>query len=534
MESFDYIIIGAGSAGCVLADSLSQNPNTRVLLLEAGGSDRDFWIRMPIGYGHTFYDARVNWRFRSDPVPGLDGRTAYLPRGKVIGGSSSINAMVYCRGLASDFDDWAAAGNPGWGWGDVAPVFDAFEHHVDADGSSHGAGPLWVSHREPECHPLKQHFFRAGEQAGLPRRDDLPPLGDEGVFPYAITTRDGLRCSSADAFLHPARRRHNLEVRSHVLVERVVFAGQRATGVAVRGKGGTQTITALGEVIVAAGGVGSPVLLQRSGIGPAPLLQGLGLPVVKANHAVGRNLQDHLGINYLYRANEPTLNAVLGSWPGRIAAGIRYVLRRSGPLSLSINQIGGMARTRPDLARPDVQLYFNPLSYSTETVGKRELTKPDPWPGFIIGHNSCRPTSRGWIALRSADPHDAPLIQPNYLDTAQDRSDVVAAARLIGRIAATPAMADLITARAFDIDAASDAEIVDDFKARSGTVHHLCGTCKMAPEADGGVVDATLRVYGVDGLRVVDASIFPNITSANTNAPTIMVARKAADLIRAN
>lgn len=528
MDRFDCIIVGAGSAGCVLAEALSRDPATRVLLIEAGGTDRDPWIRMPIGYGHTFHDPRVNWRYTSEPVPGLNGATAYLPRGKVIGGSSSINAMVYTRGLAADFDDWAAAGNPGWGWQDVAPVFDAMETHHLGDGSMRGSGPLSVSHREEECHPLRHHFFAAGSEAGLPRRDDLCTDGAEGVFAYPVTTRRGLRCSSADAFLHPARGRRNLVVRRMALVERVLVSEGRARGVVLVDQAGRTVIAAEREVILAAGAVGSPVLLQRSGIGPGEVLARLGVPAVRINAAVGRNLQDHVGINYFYRANEPTLNAVLGTWRGRIAAGLRYVLLRSGPLSLSVNQIGGMARSRPGLDRPDLQLYFNPLSYSVETRGKRVLTKPDPWPGFIIGHNPCRPTSRGWIEARSADPREAPAIQPNYLDTEQDQADVVAAARVVQRIAATPAMRALTTHTAFDIAAHDDAAVLADFRQRSGTVHHLCGTCRMAPEAEGGVVDTDLRVHGVAGLRVVDASIFPNITSANTNAPTIMVARMAA------
>lgn len=531
MDRFDYIIVGAGSAGCVLAEALSRDARARVLLIEAGGTDRDPWLRMPIGYGHAFHDPRVNWRYHSEPVPGLKGARAYLPRGKVIGGSSSINAMVYTRGLAADFDDWAAAGNPGWGWQHVAPVFDAMETHYDADGGTRGQGPLAVSHREAECHPLRHHFFQAGIEAGLPRRADLCSRGGEGVFAYPVTTRAGFRCSSADAFLHPARGRKNLVIRRATLVERILFADGRASAVVIANGGGRTVIAADREVILAAGAVGSPVLLQRSGIGPVEVLARLGTGVVHVNPAVGRNLQDHIGINYFYRANQPTLNAVLGTWRGRIWAGLRYALGRSGPLSLSVNQIGGMARSRADLPQPDVQLYFNPLSYSVETKGKRVLTRPDPWPGFIIGHNPCRPTSRGWIEARGSDPREAPAIQPNYLDTEADRAEVIAASRLVARIAATPAMRALTTHTAFDIAANDDAAVLEDFRQRGGTVHHLCGTCRMAPEAVGGVVDSDLRVHGVGGLRVVDASIFPNITSANTNAPTIMVARMAADRI---
>jgi len=534
VDEFDTVIIGAGSAGCVLAERLSRSGRATVLLVEAGGSDNSFWIKTPIGYGHSFNNPRVNWRYQSEPVPGLGGRGAYLPRGKVIGGSSSINAMVYCRGLASDFDDWKRAGNPGWGWGDVEPVFRSLETRIGPGGVRQDEGKLFVSSREPEYHPLKRHFYDAGRCLGIPITNDMDAAGGDCIFPYAITTRNGLRCSSADAFLKPALPRRNLLVRTATLVERIVFTGQRATGVAMRTGQESRTIRVRGEVIVSAGAIGSPVLLQRSGIGPAALLCRLGLPVVRANDHVGRHLQDHLGISYFYRATEPTLNAVLGSWPGRLAAGVRYLLTRGGPLSLSVNQIGGLARTNSALARPNVQLYFNPLSYSTETVGKRELMRPDPWPGFILSFNPCRPTSEGWIEISSPDASGPLAIQPNYLATQQDCDDAVAGARLIARLAATPAMQSLIASQAYDLDAASDADILADFRARSGTVHHLCGSCRMGPEEAGGVVDADLKVYGVQGLRVVDASIFPTITSANTNAPTMMVAAKAAEIISAN
>ncbi len=534
MDEFDYVVVGAGSAGCALAERLSRDGRASVALLEAGGSDRGFWIRTPIGYGKTFHDPRINWRYQSEAVPGLDGRTAYLPRGKVLGGSSSINAMVYCRGLIADYDDWRQAGNTGWGWNDVAPMFQSLETHFEPDGTRRGAGPLAVSHRDAEYHGLKRHFYSAAAALGVPVTADLDPAGGDCIFPFAITTRHGVRCSAADAFLRPALRRPNLELRAETLVERIVFAQRRAVGVSVRRGAQSRTIRARGEVILCAGAIGSPALLQRSGIGPARTLGALGVTLVRAHDGVGRHLQDHVGINYFYRATEPTLNATLGAWPGRITAGLRYLLTRGGPLSISVNQIGGVVRGNPALVRPNLQLYLNPLSYSTETVGKRELLRPDPWPGFIIGFNSCRPTSEGSIEISSPDPEVAPSIQPNYLATEHDREEAVAGARFVARLAATPAMRSLIAAAATDIDAASDAEILADFRARSGTVHHLCGTCRMAPEAAGGVVGADLKLHGVQGLRVADASIFPNITSANTNAPAIMVGARAGEIILAS
>jgi choline dehydrogenase-like flavoprotein len=533
MDEFDFIVVGAGSAGCVLADRLSVDDRHRVLLLEAGGDDRRFWIKTPIGYGKLFYDRTVNWAYSAEPDPGLGGRAAYWPRGKVLGGSSSINAMVYCRGMPGDYDDWRGAGNPGWGWDDVAPAFAAFERRIAVDGSGQGDGPLHVSDRSREYHPITRHFLAASREIGLPAVTDMNGADPEGVGPYSLTTRNGLRCSAADAFLRPALRRRNLEVRKHAEVQRVLFEGRRAVGVAYRV--GDAIRTARGaQVILSAGAVNSPQILQLSGVGPGGLLNRLGIPVVHASDAVGGGLQDHLGVNYYYKAREQTLNAVLGTWRGRLLAGAQFLLTRSGPLSLSVNQMGGMVRSSPDLARPDAQLYFNPLSYSAEQSGKRELLHPDPFPGFIMGFNTCRPSSSGRIDIGSPDPAQPPRIQPNYLSSNKDVAEVIACARLIGRLQNSRAMRGLIAAApAFDMAAASDDEIVDDFRARSGTVFHPCGTCRMAPQDAGGVVDAELRVYGVEGLRVIDASVFPNITSANTNAPAMMVAYKGAALATA-
>ena len=531
MDDWDYIIVGAGSAGCVLADKLSADGRHRVLLLEAGGDDRRFWITTPIGYGKVYFDPAVNWKFVAEPDPGIAGRAAYFPRGKVLGGSSSINAMVYCRGLPGDYDDWRDAGNAGWGWDDLRPVFDGFERHQRRDGSVHGDGPLWVSDREPEYHGIKRFFYEAARELGLPVSPDLNGATPEGVGAYPINTRHGRRCSASVAFLRPAMGRPNLRVLTGVLAERVLFDGRRAVGVAYVRDGERMRVQARMEVVLCAGAIGSPQLLQLSGIGPGALLATHGVPVLHDNVAVGAHMQDHLGVNYYFRASEPTLNSVLGTWRGRILAGLQYVLRRTGPLSLSVNQFGGMVRSRPDLARPDMQLYFNPLSYSEELAGQRELLKPDPFPGFILGFNACRPTSTGRVEIASPDPARPPRIVPNYLSTSRDLDDVVAGARLVGRLQDTRAMRPLVTGMSHaDLSNMEQATIIDDFRRRSGSVYHPCGTCRMAPD---GVVDSALRVRGVDGLRVADASVFPNITSANTNAPTIVVAHKAARAILA-
>ena len=530
--TYDYVIIGAGSAGCVLAGRLSESGKYSVLLIEAGGSDAKFWIKTPIGYGITFFDKKVNWRFNSVPDKGLLDRTLYVPRGKVIGGSSSINAMVYARGAKSDFDDWRDAGNPGWGWDEVKPTFEAIERRVTKDGTELGSGPLTVSDRQNDYHPLKRFFTKAVKQLQLASADDGVAQGEEGLGPYLINTRNGLRCSSADAFLRPALSRKNLHVEKYAHATKILFEGTQAVGVEFIQNNQTRTVKATREIILSAGAIQSPQLLQISGIGPRDLLKQYGIKVVKALDGVGAHLQDHLGVNYYYRATEPTLNAQLGTRLGQLIAGIKFLLTRKGPLTLSVNQMGGLIRSSKELTRPDLQIYFNPLSYSTEVVGKRRLTKPDPWPGFILSFNSCRPTSTGSVKINSADPFTMPDIDFNYLSTNQDREDVIAGARFIGKLQNSPAMQELIGAEPiFDPSKASDEAIIADFRKRAGSVYHTSCTCRMAPEADGGVLDSELKVHGIKGLRVVDASSFPNVTSANTNAPTIMLAWRAAEFI---
>jgi choline dehydrogenase len=534
METFDFIIVGAGSAGCVLAERLSRGQSGSVLLLEAGGSDRRFWIRTPIGYGKTFDDPRVNWKYRSEPDPATGGRQAYYARGKVLGGSSSINAMVYCRGLPGDYDDWGAAGNPGWDGASAWSAFARIERRKDRDGVIGGSGALWVESRAADHHPITRHFIAAATQAGYAAIDDLNAPPFEGVAPYVFNTHNGRRWSSASAFLHPALSRANLSLRTGAMIDRVILEQGRAVGVRYMTDGQWHEVRCQREVIVCAGAVGSPAILMRSGIGPAQALAEAGVPVRVACDAVGANLQDHIGVDYHYKANQPTLNNQLGTRAGQFAAGLRYLLTRSGPLSLSMNQIGGLVRSERAGARADVQLYFNPISYSRAQSGKKELTRPDPWPGFIIGFNACRSTSTGHVAIASPDPMAAPRITPNYLATEVDRADVVAAARVIERITGTPAWRGItLEPNGFTPQQADDAAILQDFRERSGTVHHLCGTCRMAPRDRGGVVDAALRVHGVDGLRVIDASVFPNITSANTHAPTVMTAWRGADIILA-
>lgn len=536
MDEADYVIVGAGSAGCVVANRLSADGRHRVLLLEAGGSDRNPWVRMPIGYGKTFYHRDLNWRYVSEPEPGLGGRTTYWPRGRVLGGSSSINAMVFIRGQHQDFDDWERLGNPGWGYRDVLPAFKRMENNLaGADEWRATGGPLSVSDVAALVHPLCADYLAAGMAAGLPHNRDFNGQSQEGVGIYQITTRDGVRASAATAYLRPAMRRDNLAVATRAQATRILFDGKRAVGVEYRQGGSTRCVRVRGEVILSAGAVNSPQLLQLSGVGAPELLRAHGIEIVHAAPHVGENLQDHLGFDHLYRSRKPTLNNQLRSWWGRLAVGARYLLTRGGPLSLSVNQGGGFFRTDPARERPNMQLYFSPLSYIKAVPGKRQLMRPDPYPGFLLGVSNCHPTSRGHIRIRSADPFQPPSIQPNYLATPEDLEELVEAAYFLRGLAAQAPMAELIAEQLQPgKSVVTRAEIEADIRARASSIFHAAGTCAMGPDPRAAVVDARLRVHGLERLRVVDASIFPRLTAGNTNAPAIMVGEKGADLLIAD
>jgi choline dehydrogenase len=530
MDSFDYIIVGAGTAGCVLAQRLSAHSRYRVLLLEAGGSDRRFWIRVPIGYGRTYNDPRVNWMYETEADPGLNGARNFWPRGKVLGGSGSINAMVYVRGLPADFDDWAACTDAGWSWAGVRPVFEALEKRADG-----GPGQLRVTDMNPMAHPLCQVYLRACESLGYRYTPDFNGAQSEGVGIYPATTRAGLRDSSASAYLRPALGRPNLVLKLRALARRIEFEGARACGVSYLWHGRLQRARAARAVILSAGSINSPQLLQLSGIADPQLLARCGISLRHAAPAVGQNLQDHLGINYVYRSRVPTLNNELYPLRGKLRAAIEFLLRRRGPLSMSVNQGGGFIRSSADKPVADLQLYFNPASYISTRTRDRRLMNPDPFPGFLLSFNSCRPTSRGHLAIRSADPDLPPAIFPNYLSTERDIADVLAGVRLLRSIAATPALAALIERELQPgMQLQSDQELLADFRARAGSVFHPVGTCAMGNDPLRAVVDARLRVHGLVGLRVVDASVFPSITSGNTNAPVVMVAERGAAMILAD
>lgn len=530
---FDYIIVGAGSAGCVLANKLSADPKTKVLLLEAGGSDNKFWIKTPLGYAKTFADASVNWCYTAAPDAGLNGRAAHWPRGRVIGGSSSINAMAYLRGLPHDFDDWETAGATGWGWNTVRATYEALETqielHPDGTPDPHGNGPLFVSDLRKNMHPFSQHFLKAATDMGWPLAQNLNRIDAEGIMTLRSTVKDGRRWSSADAYLKPALKRPNLRVITEAQVQTIALEGTRTTGLTYKRGVEIHSVAANAEIILSAGAINSPQLLQLSGIGPVHLLKSRGIPVQHALSQVGEGLQDHLAVNHYFQATEPTLNNHLGNPIGQFLAGLKYVLTRKGPLSVPVNQVSGFVRSTPDAAVPDVQIYANPMSYVTNPDGSTGVA-PDA--GFLLCAQPCRPTSCGSVHIASNDPNTAPTIQPHSLSTQVDRDMVVASGKLLSRLAQTPAIKAVTKSRLDpDITTMSDADILENFRNRAGTVFHPTSTCRMGADATTSVTDNHCRVHGLQGLRVIDASSFPNLTSGNTNAPVIMLANRAADLI---
>jgi len=520
MIETDFIIVGAGTAGCVLADRLTACGQFTVLLLEAGPSDRRLPIQLPIGYGMSFFNPAVNWMYRTEPEPSLANRSGYWPRGKVLGGSSSINAMVHVQGQLDEFVDLADAGDSEWSFEALAACIQRARERIEGTDVSH------------DTHPLCSTFIKAAQEIGFNSENDLSKIGADGVGYFRIATRNGMRLSSARAYLRPAMKRSNLAVEIEAHATRIVFEDKRAREVHFSKSGTAMIARARREVIVCAGSINSPKLLQLSGIGPALTLKSNGIEVLCERNGVGRNLQDHLCIDHLYRSRVPTLNQQFGSIRGKIAAGLRYILLRKGPLALSVNQAGGFVRSRSDLAAPNIQLYFSPLSYTRTAPGTRTLMRPDPFPGFMLSAQPCRPTSRGFLEITSADPAVPPRIVPNALATEHDIAEMIEGARLLRQLAATSSLRDVIDEELQPGSSVqSDDEMLEDIRHRASTVYHPVSTCRMGRSPDTDVVDSSLRVYGVDGLRVVDASIFPSIPSGNTNAPTLMVAEKGAEII---
>ena len=525
---YDYIIVGAGSAGCVLANRLTADGRYSVLLLEAGPPDAYPWIHVPIGYAKTMFDARYNWCFYTEPDPGMNGRKIYWPRGKTLGGSSSINGLIYVRGQREDYDRWAAAGNAGWSYDDVLPYFKRLEHSVGGDPAYHGRdGPLWCS-PIGRRHELIDAVIAGAGELGIARNDDFNGAAQEGAGYYHLSTRRGWRCSTAVAYLKPARRRENLRIETGTQATRIAFTGRRAGGVSYRRRGDEHTARAHREVLLCAGAVQTPQLLQLSGVGPEALLRSFGIPVVHELPGVGENLQDHLQARVIYECTRPiTTNDDLASFWRTIGMGIDYLFTRDGPMAVGINQGGIFARACPDATTPDVQFHIATLS--SDMAG----SPTHAFSGFTMSVCQLRPQSRGWVRIRSADPLTAPAMQANYLSTQADRETLIAGIRLARRLAATGALSPYVKCEYRPgPDVESDADLLEFARNTGGTIFHPSGTCKMGEARDRhAVVDPELRVHGVEGVRVVDCSIMPTLTSGNTNVPVIMIAEKAADLI---
>src|ERR1700733_12646646 len=523
---FDYVIVGAGSAGCVLANRLSADGSNSVLLLEAGPKDTNLWIHVPLGYGKLLKEKTVNWMYQTEPEPGLDGRSVFQPRGKVLGGSSSINGLLYVRGQHEDYDRWRQRGNAGWGYDDVLPYFKKAENQQRGADQYHGAGgPLPVSNLgHPD--PLSAAFIDAAAETGLPINPDFNGATQEGAGFFQTTTRGGRRASTAVAYLRPASGRSNLRVETAALAQRILFEGRRARTVEYRQGGALRTASARKEILVSSGAYNSPQLLQLSGVGPAELLKQHGIGVLLDAPGVGNDLQDHLQVRIVMRCTQPiTLNDILNHPVRRVMAGARYAAFRKGPLTIAAGTSGAFFKTNPRLATPDIQIHF--LPFSTDRMGEKMHSVS----GCSASVCQLRPESRGSLRIRSADPAAPPEIRINYLATETDRTAFVEGIKILRKILAAPALKPYVVG---EVDpgpkVVSDEDILNFCRQRGSTVYHPTSTCRMGNDPLA-VVDQRLRVRGIEGLRVVDASIMPDLMSGNTNAPTIMIAEKASDMI---
>ena len=523
---FDYIVVGAGSAGCVLANRLSADGRHSVLLLEAGPKDSNVWIHVPLGYGRLFKEKTVNWMYQTEPEPGLDGRTVFQPRGKVLGGSSSINGLLYVRGQHEDYDRWRQRGNNGWGYDDVLPYFKKAENQARGADDFHGVGgPLPVSELS-HADPLSAAFIEAAAETGIPKNADFNGATQEGAGYFQTTTRHGRRASTAVAYLRPAKSRTNLHIETAALAQRILFEGRRAVAVEYRRDGTLRTARARKEILVCSGAYNSPQLLQLSGVGPAELLRRHGIDVVLDAAGVGNDLQDHLQVRVVMRCTQRiTLNDVVNSPARKVLAGLRYAAFRTGPLSIAAGTSGAFFKTNPRLSTPDVQIHF--LPFSTDKMGE----KLHSFSGFTASVCQLRPESRGSLRIRSADPAAPPEIRINYLATEVDRTTNIEGLKILRKILRAPALKPYVVD---EVDpgakVSTDEELLNYCRQRGSTIYHPTSTCRMGSDPLA-VVDQRLRVRGLEGLRVVDGSIMPDLVSGNTNAAIIMIAEKASDMI---
>jgi choline dehydrogenase len=526
-ETFDYVIVGAGSAGCVLANRLSEDPRVSVVLLEAGGKDTNPWLHVPAGYYRTMLDPSVTWQFGAGPEPELGGRIVPWPRGRVLGGSSAINGLLYVRGQKQDYDTWRQLGNTGWSYSDVLPYFKKSENQERGGDDYHGSGgPLGVSDVRMD-NPLCEAYIAAGVAAGLPKSRDFNGACQEGIGYYQFTVKDGRRSSTAVGYLKPAMRRPNLTVVTEAEVEHIIIEGKRAVGIAYDHKGAAKTVRADREVLLCAGAIGSPQILQLSGIGPGEVLKSVGIPVKHALPGVGENLQDHYHARFVYECTLPaSLNNVWHSRWLQLRTGLDYMMSRKGILTIGAGVVGVFAKSRPDLEAPDMQIHFMPLSAVGPGQGLHKF------PGVTASVCQLRPDSRGTIKIISADRREKPSIVANYLAQQSDRDTLLQGMHLLRRISRQPAFAQYVVREiAPGPERQSDDDLMAFAREFGTTIFHPSGTCKMGSDPMA-VVDDRLKLHGIDRLRVIDASIMPTMTSGNTNAPTIMIAEKAADMIK--
>ncbi|WP_118183774.1 GMC family oxidoreductase [Paraburkholderia phosphatilytica] len=532
---FDYVIVGAGTAGCVLANRLTEDPDVSVLLLEAGGKDDYHWIHVPVGYLYCIGNPRTDWLYKTREEPGLNGRALSYPRGRVLGGSSSINGMIYMRGQREDYDEWArVTGDSSWSWDAVLPVFRRSEDHHGGANAWHGAGGAWRVEKQRLKWKVLETFAQAAQETGIPATDDFNRGDNTGVGYFDVNQKRGIRWNASKAFLRPALRRSNLTVITGAHTQRVVFEGKRCVGVEYRGDGVEYLAKARLEVLLSSGAVNSPQLLELSGIGDGARLQQLGIGVIAERRGVGENLQDHLQLRMAYRVDGVrTLNMASAHWWGKLLIGMQYALFQRGPMSMAPSQLGAFAKSDPDdpsVTRPDLEYHVQPLSLDRFGEPLHRFN------AFTASVCHLRPTSRGSIHIAAADPHAPPVIAPNYLSTDYDRHVAANALRLTRRIAAAPALARYAPREILPgIQFQTEEELQRAAGEVGTTIFHPVGTCRMGSDNDPAcVVDNRLRVIGVEGLRVVDASVMPTITSGNTNSPTLMIAERASDMIRAD